>query len=314
MEARKRGPRGWWVVLVVAGVVLLFGTGLLLVVYTAAPGDGAGVLGRDRIAVLPLRGLITESHRVLSDLRVYRDDSSVKGFVLWIDSPGGEVAPAQTIYRRLSQMREEGYPVVAVIGAVGASGAYYAALGADTILAMPGSLVGSIGVLMEFPNAQELLEKVGLRFEVIKSAEHKDLGSPYRELTETERALLQEVVDDVYGQFLEVIAEERGISHDSVLTIADGRLFSGRRAIEYGLVDAEGDLVDAIALAGNMAGLGPEPRTVMREERRVTWLDLLTSVARWASGWGGAAAPLSDVWSEGALDRGPRLMYLLRYR
>jgi protease-4 len=299
---------------VVAGVVLLFGTGLLLVVYTAAPGDGAAVLGRDRIAVLPLRGLITESHRVLRDLRVYRDDSSVKGFVLWIDSPGGEVAPAQTIYRRLSRMREEGYPVVAVIGAVGASGAYYAALGADSILVMPGSLVGSIGVLMEFPNAEELLRKVGLRFEVIKSAEHKDLGSPYRELTETERALLQEVVDDVYGQFLEVIAEERGISRDSVLTIADGRLFSGRRAIEYGLVDAEGDLVDAIALAGNMAGLGPEPRTVIREERRVTWLDLLTSVARWASGWGGAAAPLSDVWSEGRLDRGPRLMYLLRYR
>lgn len=292
----------------------MFAAGLLLVVYTAAPGDGGAVLRRDRIAVLPLRGVITDSHRVLRDLRAYRDDSSVKGFVLWIDSPGGEVAPAQTIYRQLSRMREEGYPVIAVIGSVGASGAYYAALGADSILAMPGSLVGSIGVLMEFPNAEELLEKVGVRFEVIKSAEHKDLGSPYRELTEAERALLQQVVDDVFGQFLEVIAEERGMSRDSVLTIADGRLFSGRLAIEYGLVDAEGDLVDAIALAGNMAGLGPEPRTVMREERRVTWIDLLTSIARWASGWGGAATPLSDVWSEGGLDRGPRLMYLVRYR
>ncbi len=314
MEARKKSPRGWLVALVVVGAVILFGAGLVLVVYTASPGDGMAGLGRDRIAVLPLRGVITQSHVVFEQLREYRKDGSVKGFVVWINSPGGEVAPSQTFYRELARVREEGYPVVAVIGSVGASGAYYAALGADTILAMPGSLVGSIGVIMEFPNAEELLEKLGLRFEVIKSAEHKDLGSPYREVTETERALLQEVVDDVYGQFLDAIAEERGMSRDSVATIADGRLLSGRLALEYGLVDGEGDLVDAIATAGNMAGLGPEPRTVMREERRrVTWLDLLTSLAQWASGGGGAATSLPDPWN-GGLDIGPRLMYLHRYQ
>ncbi|UCC72647.1 MAG: signal peptide peptidase SppA [Gemmatimonadota bacterium] len=291
----------------------MFGSGLLLVLYTAAPRDGMAMLARDRIAVLPLRGVITQNHRVLGELRDYRDDGSVKGFVLWVNSPGGEVAPSQAIYRELARAREDGYPVVAAIGSVGASGAYYAALGADTILAMPGSLVGSIGVLMEFPNAQELLEKVGLRFEVIKSADHKDLGSPYREVTEAERALLQDVVDDVYGQFLDVIAEERAMSRDSVIGIADGRLLSGRLAVEYGLIDGEGDLVDAIAVAGNMAGLGPEPRTVMREERRrVTWLDLLSSLAALASGRGGAASGLSDSWS--GIDQGPRLMYLLRYR
>jgi protease-4 len=230
-----------------------------------------------------------------------------------VNSPGGEVAPSQTIYRELTRVRDEGYPVVAAIGSVGASGAYYAALGADTILAMPGSLVGSIGVLMEFPNAQELLEKVGLRFEVIKSAEHKDLGSPYREVTEAERALLQEVVDDVYDQFLDVIAEERGLSRDSVVEVADGRLLSGRLAVDYGLIDGEGDLVDAIAIAGNMAGLGPEPRTVLREERRrVTWLDLLGSLAALATGQSGAVGPLGESWP--GLDQGPRLMYLLRYR
>jgi protease-4 len=313
MEARKKSPRGWWVALVVAGVVIVFGTGLLLVVYTAAPGDGITVLARDRIAILPLRGVITQNHRVIRELRDYRDDSSVRGFVLWVDSPGGEVAPSQTIYRELARVREDGYPVVAAIGSVGASGAYYAALGADTILAMPGSLVGSIGVLMEFPNAQELLEKVGVRFEVIKSSEHKDLGSPYREVTEAERALLQEVVDDVYDQFLDVIAEERGMSRDSVIEVADGRLLSGRLAVDYGLIDGEGDLVDAIAVAGNMAGLGPEPRTVIREERRrVTWLDLLGSLAALATGQGGAMGPLGESWP--GLDRGPRLMYLLRYR
>ncbi|MGD2153640.1 MAG: signal peptide peptidase SppA [Gemmatimonadales bacterium] len=313
MEARKKSPRGWWVALVVAGVVIVFGTGLMLIVYTATPSDGITMLARDRIAILPLRGVITPSHRVIRELRDYRDDSSVRGYVLWVDSPGGEVAPSQTIYRELARVREDGYPVVAAIGSVGASGAYYAALAADTILAMPGSLVGSIGVLMEFPNAQELLEKVGVRFEVIKSTEHKDLGSPYREVTEAERELLQEVVDDVYDQFLDVVAEERGLSRDSVIEVADGRLLSGRLAVEYGLIDGEGDLVDAIAVAGNMAGLGPEPRTVVREQRRaVTWLDLLVNLAALATGQGGAVGPLGE--SLPGLDRGPRLMYLLRYR
>ncbi len=297
-----------------AGVVLLFTAGMIMVVYTASPGDGASVLTRDRIAILPLRGVITEGHRALRELREYRKDNSVKGYVLWVNSPGGEVAPSQALYRQLASARDEGYPVVAVIGSVGASGAYYAALGADSIIAMPGSLVGSIGVIMEFPNVEDLLEKIGLQFEIVKSAEHKDIGSPYREVTAEERALLQEVVDDVYDQFVDAIAEERGMSRDSVDVVADGRVLSGRLAIEYGLIDGEGDLVDAIAMAGNMAGLGPEPRTVTREERRVTWLDLMTSAARWVTGRGGAAASLADVLSDGGLDRGPRLLYMLRYR
>jgi protease-4 len=311
MEARKSSHRSWWVALIVASVVLVFGAGLVLVVYTASPGDGVAVLARDRIALLPLRGVITENHRVLREIREYRRDNSVKGFVLWVNSPGGEVAPSQSIYRELSRVREDGYPVVAVIGSVGASGAYYAALGADTILAMPGSLVGSIGVLMEFPNFEELLDKIGLRYEVIKSSEHKDLGSPYREVTDEERALLQGVVDDVYDQFVDAIAEARGLSRDSVIEVADGRLLSGREAIEFGLIDQEGDLVDAIAMAGNMAGLGPEPRTVVREVRRVTWLDLMTSLAQQVLS-GEAAAQLGEAVLDGGFRRGPRLLYELR--
>lgn len=309
MEAQRKSPRAWWVALVVAAVMLVFGAGLALVIYTTAPSDGVPVFGRDRIAILPLRGVITQNHRVLRELRDYRKDGSVRGFVLWVDSPGGEVAPSQSIYQELARAREDGYAVVAAIGSVGASGAYYAALGADTILAMPGSLVGSIGVIMEFPNYQVLLDKVGLRFEVVKSAEHKDLGSPYREITPEERALLQEVVDDVYGQFVDAIAEEREMSRDSVMKVADGRLLSGHMAIEYGLIDAEGNLDDAVAMAGKMAGLGPEPRTVLRGTRRVTWWDVMTSLVRGALGGEGAAASLSGVLSEGGLRRGPRLLY-----
>ncbi len=313
MEAGKKGPRTFWVALIVMGVVAVFAAGLMLVVHTARPGDGMAVLGADRIALLPLRGIIVENHVVLSQLRDYRRDRSIKGYVLWVNSPGGEVAPSQAIFRELRRVREEGKPVVAVIGSVGASGAYYAALGADSILAMPGSLVGSIGVVMEFPVAEELLDKIGLQFEVIKSAEHKDIGSPYRQATDADRALLQQVVDDVYGQFVEAIAEARGLPRDSVMTIADGRVLSGRSAMEYGLADGEGDLRDAIALAGTMAGLGPEPRTVLREERRgVTWFELFTSLARWAAGRDEAAL-LKRMVTGTDIDPGPRLMYLFRY-
>ena len=315
MEARKKSPRRWWVALVVAGVIALFAAGLMLAVYTASPRDGVSVLARDRIAILPLLGVITQNHLVLSQLRDYRDDGSIRGFVLWIDSPGGEVAPSQAIYRELSRYREDGFPIVAAIGSVGASGAYYAALGADTVLAMPGSLVGSIGVVMEFPVAEELLEKVGVQFEVIKSAEHKDLGSPYRPATDSDRQLLQEVVDDAFDQFVEVIVEERALTRDSVVKVADGRLLTGRLAIEYGLVDGEGDLVDAIEMAGLMAGLGPEPRTVQREEaRRVTLFDLFTSMIRWVTAGRIAAAPFTDSLTPEFLERGPRLLYLLNSR
>lgn len=310
MEAHEKRPRVWLITLIVAAVVFVFAAGLILVVYTATPGDVA-MLGRDRIAILPLSGVISEDHRVLRELREFRRDGSVKGFVLWVNSPGGEVAPSQSIYRELARVREDGYPVVAVVGSVGASGAYYAALGADSILVMPGSLIGSIGVIMEFANVQELLDKVGLRFEVVKSAAHKDLGSPFREITEEERALLQTVVDDVYEQFLGAIAESRDLSLDSVRKIADGRLLSGQLAIEYGLVDGEGTLVDAIAMAGNMAGLGPEPRTVVREVRRVTWFDLISSVAQHALGADRAVAVREFIADEG-LRRGPRLLYELR--
>lgn len=309
MGARS-STRVWWVALAVAGVVLFFGGGLILTIYTTSPGDGVPGLRGGRIAVVPLRGLIGDDQRVSRQIRDYRRDRSVKGFVLYVDSPGGGVAPSQSLYHELRRAREEGYPVIAAIGSVGASGAYYAALGADSILAMPGSLIGSIGVIMEFPNAQELLDRVGLDFEVVKSGEHKDVGAPYREFSEADRALLQEVVDDVYQQFIDVVAEERGLSRDSVMKIADGRLLSGRRALEYGLIDGQGDVVDAIAQAGVMSGLGPEPRVVMPEQRRRGLLDLFVSAARWSARWSEAAGSLSRFWSDRWLSDSPRLWYL----
>ncbi len=312
MEARS-STRGWWVALAVAGVVLVFVGGLILTIYTTSPGGGVPVFRGGRIAVVPLRGVIGDDQRVLRQIRDYRRDRSVKGFVLYVNSPGGGVAPSQSLYRELLRVREDGFPVIAAIGSVGASGAYYAALAADSILALPGSLIGSIGVIMQFPNARELLDRVGLKFEVVKSGEHKDLGSPYREFSEADRALLQEVVDDVYEQFVDVVAEERGLSRDSVMKVADGRLLSGRRALQYGLIDGHGDVVDAIAQAGVMSGLGPDPRVVRPEQRRLGLLDLFISAARWSSRWSEAAGSLSGFWSDRWLGDGPRLWYLTRY-
>ena len=313
---RRTGTRGWWVALAVVAFFVVFGGGLFLVFWTATPSastDGLAVFGGDRIAILPLRGVITGNHAVIRALRDYKRDGSIRGYVVDIDSPGGEVAPAQTIYQALREEREEGKPVVAVIGAIGASGAYYAALGADTVVAMPGSRVGSIGVIMEFPNATGMIDKVGLEFEVVKSGEHKDLGSPFRDMTEGDRALLQDVVDDVYQQFVEAVVEERGLSRDSVLRVADGRLMSGRQAATYGLIDRQGDLSEALAIAGSMAGLGPEPRTVRPQERRpVTWLDLLTTASRWvASSPLDPASPAREA-VESWVRQGPRLFYMAR--
>jgi protease-4 len=308
MSARRA-----WIAVVIAGAVLVFLAGSLLVVYTAAPADGVAVFAGNRIAVLPVEGLISDDQRLIRQLREFRRDGSVKGVVLYLDSPGGEVAPSQSLYRELVRAREDGYPVVASIGSLGTSGAYYAALGADSILALPGSITGSIGVLMEFPDVQELLDKVGVRFEVVKSAEHKDIGSPFRDLTESERGLLQGVVDDVYDQFVDVIVEERGLARDSILKIADGRLLSGRIAREYGLIDAEGNLVDAIAMAGRMAGLGPDPRVVLPRERRISWMDLLARAASWVAVGSSVPGEIGQLISDRVINGTPRLLYVFRH-
>src|SRR5690606_19233880 len=158
---------------------------------------------------------------------------------------GGVVGPSQSIYRELRRLREDGKPVVASIGGVGASGGYLVALAADSILVLPGTLTGSIGVIMEVPNAAELMDKVGAQVEVVKSTEHKDIASPFRSMGEGDRVLLAALIQDVYGLFVAPVVEERGHSREQVLAVADGRVNSGRQAAAQGLVDRIGCLTDA---------------------------------------------------------------------
>ena len=256
------------------GVFLLVTVaGIVLVVMSAGRGD-LGLGGR--VALIEVDGVLYDDAELLDQIRHLREDPTVEAFVVAINSPGGVVAPSQSVYQTLRAIRDEdGLPVVASIGGVGASGGYYVALGADSIYVLPGSITGSIGVIMEFPNATELMDKIGFRMETVQSSEHKDVGSPFREMTEEDRALLAVLVQDVYDQFVDVVATERDLSREAVLAMADGRLLSGRQAIAAGLADAEGNIEDAIAAAGRMADLGDDPFVVRPPEPTRGLLDVL---------------------------------------
>jgi len=269
--------------LAIALILVLFASGVyvsLRLMLGSAPSIALG----GRIAVLPITGVIESERQFVTRLGQFADDRSVRGFLIEIRSPGGGAAASQAIYEALRQFRnEDERPVIAWIGAVGASGGYYAALPADSILALPSSITGSIGVIMKLPNAGELLRRWGVEFEVIKSGENKELGSSTRALTEGERAVLQTLIDDTYGQFVDAVAESRPLSRDSITVLADGRVFSGQRAVDVGLIDATGTLEDAIAVAGRMAGLGDTPRTVRPVNRSPTFLEWLLNSrgSRW---------------------------------
>jgi protease-4 len=166
------------------------------------------------------------------------------------------------------------------MGALAASGGYYIACGADKIFANPGTITGSIGVLMQFVNVKDLIEKIGVKGFVIKSGSFKDTGSPVREMSPEERKILQTVIDNVHSQFVNAVAEGRKIPRESVLAIADGRILSGEQAKELGLVDVLGNQEDAVAEAGKMAKIEGEPRVVTPPRKKFSILDLLREEAK----------------------------------
>jgi protease IV len=284
---------------VLVGLLALFALGAA---WGWSARGGSAWFPRERVAILPIDGVILSDEWILLELRRFVDDPTVRALVVAIDSPGGAVAPSQSIYQELRRAREMGLPVVAVIGSVGASGGYYIALAADSILAMPGSVTGSIGVIMELPDASELLGRVGLNMQVVKSAEFKDAGSPFRRPSDADRQVLQAMVSDVYGQFVDAVAYERALPVDSVHGLADGRLLSGRQAVSAGLIDRPGNLIDAIAVAGRMAGLGDEPDILYPPPPSRSLLEMVLGVR---------ASALTDGLRAGMeRSQGPRLRYI----
>lgn len=239
--------------------------------------DGAW-LGGEKVAVVRIEGIIIDSREAIEELRKYRESPGVKAIVLRIDSPGGGVVPSQEIYAEVLKARTEGrVKMVTSMGNLAASGGYYIAAATDKIVANPGTLTGSIGVIMELANVQGLMEKVGVQSVVIKSGKHKDLASPFRTMSAKDRAILQTVLDDVHDQFIQAVAAGRTMQVDQVRGLADGRIFTGRQAKTVKLVDELGDLQDAIKLAGKMGGITGEPR-VVETRKRFSLRDLLGNV------------------------------------
>jgi protease-4 len=233
-----------------------------------------------RVGLVRVEGGIYDSRQVIGDLESMVEDPGIQAIVLRVDSPGGGAAASQEIFEYIKGVQEQGMPMVVSMGSVAASGGYYIACTADTIFANPGTLTGSIGVVMSFTNLEELFGKIGLDFEVIKSGRFKDTGSWSRQMTDAERALLQGTIDDIHAQFVEAVAEGRGMEYDAVAALADGRIFSGRQALEAGLVDRLGTLEDAVEVAARMGGIEGEPRVqepVRRE--RLTLFDLISGTA-----------------------------------
>ena len=255
-------------VLVIAIVMLLLIAGPMLSSERSLSGMGDG-----RVALVEVRGAINRSEDTVKQIIKYREDDSVRAVVLRVESPGGAVAPTQEIFDELRKTREAGKVIVASMGSMAASGGYYIACAADSIVANPGTLTGSIGVIMVIPQAEGLLDRVGIDWQVVKSGRHKDMGSVARGMTDTEIGLLQSVVDDVYDQFVEAVAQFRPLTREEVVELADGRIYTGNQALPLRLVDRLGTYEDAIALAGRMAGLPDKPSVV--RQRPKSFFELL---------------------------------------
>lgn len=256
----------------IAGIFLFFLALVLAVAsFTGRPADFA--LG-DKVGVIEMTGVIVDSNKTIEQLHDFRDNDTVKAVVLRIDSPGGAVGPAQEIYQAVKAV-DKLKPVVVSMGSVTASGGYYVAAAAREIVANPGTITGSIGVVMEFANFRELLDKIGLAQVVVKSGEYKDIGSPTREMTPAERRLLQDLIDDVHEQFVTAVAEGRNLEPAAVSAIADGRIFSGRKAMTLGLVDHMGNLDVAIKRSAELGGVEGEPHVIYPPEEKPGLLDLL---------------------------------------
>lgn len=277
---------------------IVIGGGALILINALLPDFDLS--GQDRVALIRVEGVILDAQATISELKQYSENPLVKAIVLRIDSPGGGVVPSQEIHDAVKRVKNKSNKaVIASMGTVAASGGYYIAAATDRIIANPGTLTGSIGVIMEMANFEGLMKKVGVEGVVIKSGRFKDVGSPLRKMSDEERKLLQSVMDDVHHQFIQAVADGRSLEVSDVEPLADGRIYTGRQAKEARLVDELGDLDDAIHIAADIAGMEGEPK-VVEPRKRFSFRDIIES--RWAS-----------VFPKLELDTGVKLKYLMAF-
>jgi protease-4 len=258
--------------------------------------------GREKIALVEISGQIMDSRDIVRQLSKYRRDDDIKAILLRIDSPGGAVAPSQEIYDEVLRVRADNKKIYASMGSLAASGGYYIAVAADRIFANPGTLTGSIGVIMAFGNAEKLMEKIGLEPQVVKSGKYKDVGSPARRMTAEERVYLQRVVDDVHQQFIDAVAQGRNMTTKEARKLADGRVFTGRQALELKMVDEMGGLEDVIVKLGEAVGIEGKPKVVWEEPQKgfMEWIMQGSIPKEFKANWMPSQFPsLQFLWSPG---------------
>jgi len=288
---------------VIIAVCFVFAFGFFALIFIGM-FTGAGDMGFSgiggNVGVVEMFGVIDEKsgREVIEQLDDWTDNSSIKAVVLHVNSPGGGVAISQEVYDAILRLRNE-KPVVAAMASVAASGGYLIACAADRIVANPGTLTGSIGVIMQYYTYYDLFDKVGLGTATIKSGELKDVGDPTRPMTEQEEMMLRSVVMDSYEQFVEVVANGRQMEKENVYPLADGSIFTGLQALNLGLVDTLGGLKEAVDLAAELAELDGEPRVVRPYRReKVSIFDLM----------GNLLENLNEKVEKSV--EGPRLLYL----
>lgn len=281
---------------IIAGIILGIVAVCFILAIAIKPGGEPGT-GPGEVGVIYIDGVIASgrgsgmsfgttasSEEIAFSLREAARKPGLKAVVIRLNSPGGTAAAAQEISAEVARLKLSGKKVVASMGDSAASGAYWIAAGADQIVANPGTLTGSIGIILEYYNMEELFGKLGLETETFKSGPYKDMGSPSRPTTPEERAIFQSMIDDIYSQFVDVVAKGRNLDTAEVKKIADGRILTGRQAKDLGLIDRLGDFHDAVLLAGALAGIPGEPRIVEIGPKNF-WQELFAGV-KGNNSWG----------------------------
>lgn len=262
--------------ILLVGVLFLVGVGLL---FKSLLGDSdVSYSGKNGVGLVEVKGMIVDSRETVRQLRYFLKKDDIKAVVLRVDSPGGVVAPSQEIYEEVKKFAAKKNIIVSM-GSLAASGGYYLSAPATMIIANPGTITASIGVIIKLSNIESLMDKIGIKATVIKTGKFKDSGSPARQLTEEDRAMFQAVIDSTHNQFIKAVAQGRKLSEEQVRTIADGRVLSGEQALALKLVDKLGTLQDALEEAGRRSGISGEPEIVLPPKKKVNYLDMLSEGA-----------------------------------
>lgn len=272
----SKGSKWFWGIflsLIFTGLVFVGISFLALLMFFKSGSFEYTVSGSgEKIGIVEISDAIFSSEKTVEQIKKFREDKSIKAIILRINSPGGGVAASQEIYDEVKRTRESGKIIVTSMGSICASGGYYIACGSSLLVGNPGTLTGSIGVIAQFLTMKDLAEKLGIKETTIKSGEYKDAGNPFRDVSEKDKIYFQDIVNNTFEQFFNVVASERKLVPDSLKKFADGRVFTGLQAKEYGLIDSLGSFQDAVRMTATLAGIEGEPRLI-REKKKFSFFE-----------------------------------------